>query len=361
MNTDVADLLRESIDRLTDGERVPAGLADRAYERNRRRRIALGTATATGTAALAAAAVLVATSVTGGVPRGGSRPAQTITTAYVLSHTERALAALARANLIEVIHTTGQHVWFTPFEEGGNCFQLRCDAGRAQQAIYSSYRSFYREEGLSAKGPVYDYSVIPLPSGRHGQHEFQVTGDDYDRKVWWSGASRHGLRYEPNPYGQPGCPAAVGPPLANFPNWSAQVRHALACGSFRVAGRQRIGGIDTIKIVSVGPAWGNGKQTLWVNPATYLPVRATAIPPRKRLGVGVTLTGDFRWLPPTKANLATAFGVRVPRGFHRVPVPNLLIPGTAVISVPTRNQPLPTPQPSQGPLPLPSGVPSLAP
>jgi hypothetical protein len=33
MNTDVADLLHESIDRLTDGARVPEGLADRALRR----------------------------------------------------------------------------------------------------------------------------------------------------------------------------------------------------------------------------------------------------------------------------------------------------------------------------------------
>ena len=92
MNTDVADLLHESIDQLTDGARILEGLADRALRRNRRRRVTLAAAVGTGTAVLATAAVFVATAVTGGVPRAsGTRPAQA--TAYVVSHTEQALTA----------------------------------------------------------------------------------------------------------------------------------------------------------------------------------------------------------------------------------------------------------------------------
>jgi hypothetical protein len=82
-------------------------------------------------------------------------------------------------------------------------------------------------------------------------------------------------------------------------------------------------------------------------------------PPREQLGVGVTLTGEFRWLPPTKANLATVFGVPVPQGFHRVPAPKWLVPGMSII--PNGNQPPPMPLPSRGASPVPSGVPVQSP
>jgi len=65
MSTDIADLLQETIDRLTEGERIPDGLAERAFRRHRQRRLALGTAAATGTAVAAAAAVFVAVALCG--------------------------------------------------------------------------------------------------------------------------------------------------------------------------------------------------------------------------------------------------------------------------------------------------------
>ena len=70
MSTDIADLLQETIDRLTEGERVPDGLGERAFRRHRQRRLALGAAAATGTAvaasgtAVAASASADATSAT---------------------------------------------------------------------------------------------------------------------------------------------------------------------------------------------------------------------------------------------------------------------------------------------------------
>ena len=66
-----------------------------------------------------------------------------------------------------------------------------------------------------------------------------------------------------------------------------------------------IDGINTIKIT--GDA---GRFTFWVNPATYLPVRAI-------LGQRQT---DFRWLPATPARLAQ-LKVTVPAGFKQVPAP----------------------------------------
>jgi hypothetical protein len=58
-----------------------------------------------------------------------------------------------------------------------------------------------------------------------------------------------------------------------------------------------------------------------VDPATYLPMRylATFGPPVfKAHG---TIQADFRWLRPTRANLAAAFNVPIPAGFKQVPPP----------------------------------------
>jgi hypothetical protein len=54
-----------------------------------------------------------------------------------------------------------------------------------------------------------------------------------------------------------------------------------------------------------------GHLTLWVNPATYLPVRL-------KLG---GLQTDFQWLSPTPAGLAL-LNMPVPAGFHQVPPPS---------------------------------------
>ncbi|HEY2288788.1 MAG TPA: hypothetical protein VGH88_23840, partial [Streptosporangiaceae bacterium] len=128
MSDTETDLLRASIDRLTQDERPPAGLAGRAFRRHRQRTIALRAAAA-GTAVIAAG-VLATAALPGAAPRPGQqdRPASAsgtaqnstaqnstaqtpaaLTAAYVSSHTERALAAAQRANLVEEIHTVGQN------------------------------------------------------------------------------------------------------------------------------------------------------------------------------------------------------------------------------------------------------------
>jgi hypothetical protein len=86
---------------------------------------------------------------------------------------------------------------------------------------------------------------------------------------------------------------------------SSIIKSGLRCGVFRVAGHQRVDGIDTIKLT--GSSYhGRPTVTLWVNSRTYLPVQGT--------GFGTTM--EFRWLPPTQANLAQLTGT-IPPGFHR--------------------------------------------
>ena len=102
MSTDLQDLLREGLDRLTADASVPDGLVGRAQQHNRQRRIRIRAAIAAGTAvAAAAAAVTVSLAATGNQP--GSAPVRTQTVADVATRTEQALAAAVdQGNAIQV-------------------------------------------------------------------------------------------------------------------------------------------------------------------------------------------------------------------------------------------------------------------
>ena len=64
-----------------------------------------------------------------------------------------------------------------------------------------------------------------------------------------------------------------------------------------------------------GAVTGNGgRDTLWVNPAGYLPVRVMLTLR------AIQIQTDFSWLAPTPANLAQ-LNVTVPAGFRQVPPP----------------------------------------
>ena len=86
---------------------------------------------------------------------------------------------------------------------------------------------------------------------------------------------------------------------------------------FTVAGRQWVDGVDAIKLTGHMPVAGT---TIWVDPSGYLPVRLTG---RVQLILGgaakqgtTPLTVDFRWLPPTRANLRE-LTAPIPKGFRK--------------------------------------------
>jgi hypothetical protein len=113
----------------------------------------------------------------------------------------------------------------------------------------------------------------------------------------------------------------------------------VSCGALVAAGRQEVDGIDAIRLVlrhqgqvlqgSINrdgvfyPAIVQG-ITIWVDPVTYLPVRIAVDGNWSICSPGgcqlIDDQGDFRWLPPTAASLATLTG-RIPPGFRQVPVP----------------------------------------
>jgi hypothetical protein len=352
MSSTETKLLHDSIDRLTQDERLPAGLAGRAFRRHRQRRVALRAAAA-GTAVVAAG-VIATVALPGAAPRAGHQgpPAQagaaaqtraaqtraaqtpaTLTAAYVSSQTERALAAAQRENLVEEIHTVGQNyplgltqVLSFHLDGGGTGHVVEQAGPTASQENIWSYRGQLREQGLDAAGkPVFDASstTAQSPAGRRTVMNVSGTGVDYTSRTWWRSSLQLSL---PAAAGPDACKSAfLPPPVGTTLDWAAQIRTALSCGHFQMAGHEQIGPADAIKLVSV-KVNGPYTVTLWVDPSTYLPVRLiwNWLDPRAQ-GPG-TLTGDFQWAGPTQDNLA-GLRVTVPSGFTRAAKGGLPVPG----------------------------------
>jgi hypothetical protein len=324
MNTEMTDLLHDSINRLTAGERMPAGLAERAARRNQQRRTALRTATATGVAAIAAAATLVAATATSGVPHRGLPP--TLTTAYVISQTERALAAAARGGAIERIVATGHDETLGPeyiYTRGGSSYGrgLPGPAGGAiTRTVVWWYRGHHRIEGLTAGGgPAFDTGTTAATGSPAHHHAGYFTLVDYPAKTWLRNlGDRGGPGLRPSCWEPIDPQSSVGVPPGQ---WVAMVRKALSCRELKLDGHQWVHGVRAIKIIAE-PRLGKAVQdfarfhgTLWVDPATYLPVRVKWTWPNGELA------GSFQWLPRTRANLA-ALNVTIPRGFRPVSLPH---------------------------------------
>jgi len=345
MSSTETDLLHDSIDRLTQDERLPAGLAGRAFRRHRQRRIALRAAAAAGTAVIAGAGMFAAVARPGAAPAAGvAGPAgaatptsaaptsATLTAAYVSSHTQQALAAAERANLIQEIHTVGQNyplgltqVLSFRLHGGGTGHVVEQAGPTASQENTWSYRGQLREQGLDAAGKLlFDASstTTQTPAGTRTVMNVSGTGVDYTSRTWWHSSLQLSLPAAGNGACQE---AFLPPPVGTTLDWAAAIRTALSCGHFQLAGHEQLGTADAVKLVSVKTN-GPYTVTLWVDPSTYLPMRLiwNWLDPRAQ-GPG-TLTGDFQWVKPTQDNLG-ALRVPVPSGFTQAAKGGLPVPG----------------------------------
>ena len=137
----------------------------------------------------------------------------------------------------------------------------------------------------------------------------------FDNKTW-SKQSYQG----PKPR-ETGCRFSLPTTWATYPEIAAGLRKDLACGALSFEGMQQVNGVNALKLISVqrsrfGPkTLGSITTIIWVDPATYLPVRLTTQWTRPIVSVPMRL--DFRWLTPTSANLAL-LTVRIPPGYTQV-------------------------------------------
>ena len=118
---------------------------------------------------------------------------------------------------------------------------------------------------------------------------------------------------------QPGLPGS-GLSAASPLTVARDLRAAVSCGTLAVAGRQRVDGIEAIPLASSRESLIS--ETIWVSPATYLPVRVVLRPASTKRGL---LTADITWQPLTAQNLAK-LTVPVPTGFRRVPLAEAVTP-----------------------------------
>jgi hypothetical protein len=310
MSTELEQLLRGGMERFTEDARVPDGLARKAYRHRQKRRMTTRVVTAAGTATVLTAGALAAAGVTGALGSAGGQPALTTTQikadAYVFGRVEHALAAPSLDNavgstrtvyqpgtIVEPVHPAEMQVSVQPGVSSP------WSVGYLVQWTYHGTTKF---SAFTATGQrVFDLGITP------GQGPGSIAVIYHDG-TWWHSA----LRARPGPGAQPQ-PSYCGPEVRLQPGpgngWPAFIRGELTCSEYAVDGRQWIGGIDAIKITG-----NKGLDTLWVSPATYLPVRAI-------LTFGnVQIQTDFSWLAPTPANLA-ALNVTVPAGFQQVAPP----------------------------------------
>ena len=285
ISTEFEERLREEMRHATSGISAPSGLVRRA-RRDRRRRIVSRASAAFAAAAVAVAgAVIVSNGTT-----GASRDSGTYTTAYVVKHVESAVDAV---NEIAYMHFTAPYV--APMD----IWVYDGPQGQASRAEYFDPRSgqLFQEFGMTATPTNYETYI--------NVYFFART---------WSKQSYQG----PKP-SETGCGFSLSTGWVTFPEMAAGLRKDLACGALSSEGMQQVDGVNALKLVSVqrsrlGPkTLGTITTIIWVDPATYLPVRLTT--QWTRPIVSVPMRYDFRWLPPTSANLAL-LTVRIPPGFQ---------------------------------------------
>jgi hypothetical protein len=250
--------------------------------------------------AVAAVAALLAVLLTG--PPGGrtGREEQIQTDAYI-ARVEHALASQAGGGLVGYARTV-----FPPStvmeQVPGGWLQPRPGLSLGPGlAVAELIRWTYQNESTTT---AVDATGQPLGMEENtaGWHGITTVAVDYRDRIWWRAAQT--LAGGGRRSAQPRCSALDMIPGSE--TWQSFIRQELSCGADTVGGRQRVDGIDAIKLSASG-------VVLWIDPGTYLPVRLEG----PRPGAGVT---DFSWYRATPASLAK-LKMTVPAGFRRVAPP----------------------------------------
>ena len=313
MSGEFEELVRGSMEWFTGEVHVPARLAAKARQHHRRRLFAVRAAIAAGAAAVVSAAAVVA--VTGGASgarglhRHGGGGARVQAAAYIIPHAERAVST--RSLIMEI--STPEQVITTkrPGKRPVRSFIPRSvwwayhDRSRGQ--VFAAYLRRHGHPDAAdtdtENGPP-GKSMASSPS----LHPFTQTTVNYSDRTWSRGTQLTGLAS-----GSPGtaCELVKGmtdPLLAGevFFTSPSFIHAALACGGLSVTGRMHVDGATAIKL-SGTQRLAKLPITLYISPATYLPIQ---------IMIG-GLRQDYQWLAPTAANLAM-LKVHIPPWFRRV-------------------------------------------
>ena len=326
MNTGFEELVRDSMEWFTEDLQVPADLAGQARRAHQRRRRLAGTAVvALGTAAVTAAAVIAAT-----VPgTGGVTNAQT--TAYVIKRVQNALAA-------ENFVIQGQATSTMTVSVHGR--RVSSSNGPSMSWSYGDRSRFVEFTGNDCRQVLPDGSCPQ----RGGPELYLADGTALiGGKLTGAIVTYFDHKYSLYPLGQTHVQACsrtaqlgLGAPAVTMSNWPAFIKAMLGCGDATVTGHARIGSVETTVISgsidvplpkgyarTVREARDRVRFTLYVDPTTYLPVRAYGSDETYGGAGGPTISAsvtNVRWLPPTAANIARAL-VTIPPGYTQVSSP----------------------------------------
>ncbi len=320
MDAEFEELVADSMQARAAAVRITAdlpSLARRARRRHRQRQHLVRSGLTAGIAAAVAVAVVLATGA--GPQRAAPGPLRAETLAYVMSRTESSLAGSASREIAIEYDS-----WHGPDFATGFADELGAVTPGAQSSHNWSYGRWSRTEMFAADGRPLSGEAVVLPAGRRNGSRTEV---DYRARTWWHAVISSGLVFVilPPPAS---CQWAPFPPPT-----TAWIRHVLRCGLFRVAGRQKVHGVDAIEIVSRRLMVPGTREVIWIDPDTYLPVQsylATTTGPRQ------WVEAQYAWVPATRRNL-TMLTEPIPAGFRRVSQPSLAViaPGTVLRSAPT--------------------------
>jgi hypothetical protein len=267
------------------GRRLRAGFAALsaagmlAVPRRRRARVTAAVTTLSmATAAIAAAAFAP----------GPAAPA-TRDSAYVAGHATRALTPVLPGIIFSMRWTTTRpnlsvmYVW----ARGG---QMRSD-------LFMSGRPVI-ERGDTTRGTTGTAVFVSYQDRKWSRRTFNVgkpsapSGAARGSFACDSASKAFGIVFNPSDL------------LASLRSWES-------CGWLKADGTATVDGVTAVRLTI--PFNSSSPNTWYVSQATYLPVRATVTHRGKLLAAY-----DFRWLPPTRANLAKLALPVPPRGFTRV-------------------------------------------
>lgn len=308
MSPDITNQLRSQMEQVQ--VLVPRDLAQRASRGHRRRQFTVRAVSAAAAAVVIGAGTAVAAGVTRSAP---VTPAQT--TAYVVSHVT---GALGDQSLIEYTDTY---------------FTVAPGAARGYDRLEWAYRDSWRQETVTpAGGPILDQGGTFTSYGETGLNV------SYLSRTWYRWVDT--FKQEKRP-GQPDVCESGGflGQLANADyavDFRSEIEQGLRCGVYKLDGRQRIDGVDAIRLIAdfYGPRTKatavrqrpDMVQTLWIDPATFLPLqtRLDTLGHMYMMGAGKGgstivkyVTVNFTWLRPTKASRGL-LTPPIPAGFRQV-------------------------------------------
>jgi hypothetical protein len=282
----------------------PALKASRRPRKQRRTARAL---TVGGAVAALVAGALIAADVTGAFSSGSS---QQIQTAAYITRVKHALAATqGEGGLVgysrtvfpagTVIEPVGIGSW-GPAQPAPGAPSPHTD----NVMVTWEYRDSFADVASTATGqPVYADHIAGTA------HRVTAVGVSYRDATWWRATQTL----------TPGASVPAAGCSLPWPSgsrgWPAYIREELSCGVYHLDGRQRVGGIDAVKLTTENKS---GRRVLWINPATYLPVRETDL--AGRVPGQQPVQTDFRWFPVSAASLAH-LKVSVPASFRQVQPP----------------------------------------